>query len=145
MEKKIESKAKKLKHLGSISQKFYFALGLISLVMGFIGIFLPIWPTTPFIIISAWAFEKGSPRLHRWLVGHPIVGPPLVKWQKYGVISKRAKWISIITLVCSFSFVILTRPILLWMKVFLAVIGITVILFIATRPSKISPPISSSF
>lgn len=123
-----------------VSQKIYYAIGVLSLIMGFIGVFLPIWPTTPFIIVAAWAFQKGSPRIHSWLVNHPVVGPPLVSWQSHGVISKKAKIASTVMLTISFSWVLYSRPIAFTLKVFMALFAFGVCVFIITRPSKIPPP-----
>ncbi|RCS25243.1 DUF454 domain-containing protein [Phyllobacterium salinisoli] len=69
----------------------YLALGFLMLVLGFIGVFLPVLPTTIFIILAAWFFGRSSPRLEAWLLGHPGFGPTLRNWRDKGAISPRAK------------------------------------------------------
>jgi uncharacterized membrane protein YbaN (DUF454 family) len=59
--------------------------------LGIAGIFLPLLPTTPFLLLAAWLFSRCSPRLERWLLDHPLFGRPLRDWRQDGAISRRAK------------------------------------------------------
>lgn len=116
-----------------ILRRIVFALGLMSLLLGFMGVFLPLLPTTPFLLFSAWAFLQSSPQAHQWLFNHPHLGPILQRWYERGAISKPTKVIAILMLV--------TSVITMWFKIetllikaplifFLVAIGI----FIASRP-----------
>jgi uncharacterized membrane protein YbaN (DUF454 family) len=67
------------------------AAGAIALVLGIIGIALPLVPTTPFLLLAAFCFSRGSQRLHDWLVAHPRFGGPIREWREHGAISRRAK------------------------------------------------------
>jgi uncharacterized membrane protein YbaN (DUF454 family) len=67
------------------------AVGVVALALGIIGAFVPLMPTTIFLLIALWAFSRSSPRFHRWLYSHPRLGPPLRAWHEHRVISTRAK------------------------------------------------------
>ena len=67
------------------------ALGIVAAALGLVGLALPVLPTVPFMILAAFAFGRGSPRLRRWTVEHPTFGPPVRRWEEDGAISRRHK------------------------------------------------------
>ncbi len=70
---------------------FLKIVGLISLGLGFAGLFLPLLPTTPFILLSGWCFARSSPKWHRWIHEHHEFGPLIENWNRNRSISKRHK------------------------------------------------------
>ncbi len=107
--------------------------GLISLVLGIIGIVLPILPTTPFLLLSAFCFDRSSPALHNWLMNHRWFGPPIHNWQKYGAMSKLAKVTAVVFMVSAFSAgVYFQLP--MWVLIVQGSIFSAVIVFLLTRP-----------
>ncbi|MBT5187260.1 MAG: YbaN family protein [Kordiimonadaceae bacterium] len=84
----------------------YLGLGWLFFTLGFIGVFLPVLPTTPFMILALWGFSKGSERLHNWLYTHPKYGQALQDWDKYRVIPLKAK-ITAITMMSISAFIII--------------------------------------
>lgn len=72
----------------------YLLLALASLALGIVGLFLPVVPTAPFVLVAAWAAARSSPRLHAWLEAHPVFGPPIRDWRQGGVVRRRAKWLA---------------------------------------------------
>jgi uncharacterized protein len=74
-----------------LARPFWNAIGGLALVLGLIGLFLPVIPTTPFILLAAFAFGKSSPRLRHWLETHPVLGPPILDWETKGAIAPRHK------------------------------------------------------
>ena len=77
--------------------------GWLSLILGVIGIFLPLLPTTPFLLLTATCFAKSSPRFHGWLMNHPKLGPPIRDWQQYRCIVPATKRLATVLIVLSFS------------------------------------------
>ena len=73
-------------------RRLYLIAGFASVATGTIGIFLPLLPTVPFMILAAFCFARSSPALEARLMNHPRYGPHLVAWREKGVVSKRAKW-----------------------------------------------------
>ena len=122
---------------GKISRPFFLALGYVSLALGIIGLLLPVLPTTPFILLAAFAFSKSSEKLHGWLLNHRLYGPLITNWQRHGVIRPRAKWtsVSLIVILAGPSIYLLSAPV--YAKVLLFAICACVVCFITTRPGVI--------
>ena len=104
------------------------------LVLGFIGLLLPIVPTTPFILVSVWFFARSSKKLENWLINHKIFGKNIRDWKEKGAISKNAKLSAIPLIIFSFSATIYLNEIF-YLDLFLAVLGLLISTFIITRPS----------
>jgi len=68
------------------------AFALVCLVLGFVGMFVPVLPTVPFVLLAAWAGGRGWPALERWLLAHPRLGPHVHRWREHGAVPRRAKW-----------------------------------------------------
>lgn len=68
--------------------------GAVSLALGVVGVFLPVLPTTPFVLLAAACWMRASPRLHAWLLNHPTFGPILRDWAQHRAVPRRAKWLS---------------------------------------------------
>jgi len=75
----------------------------MSVALGFIGAFLPILPTTPFLILALSLFAKSSPRFHQMLLNTPWFGQSLQQWESTKTISKKAKVRAIIFVIGTFS------------------------------------------
>ena len=114
----------------------YLTIAFISLGLGFLGAFLPILPTTPFAILSAYLFSKSSPRLHAWLLNSPLLGPVILQWEQHGVIRKRAKIFSTLMIIPLFAYTLIFVNVHMAIKILVSLIGISVLTFIWTRPSS---------
>ena len=69
----------------------YIVIGTISLALGILGIFLPLLPTTPFLLLTAALYFKGSFRLYNWLLNHRYFGPYIRNYRENKAIPLRAK------------------------------------------------------
>lgn len=73
----------------------YLVVGLALVALGFIGAFLPVLPTTPFLILAVACFARSSRRLENWLLDHPRFGPTLRDWRMRGAVPRKAKLMSL--------------------------------------------------
>lgn len=117
-----------------IGRAIWLALGGVFLVIGIVGVFVPLLPTTPFLLLAAFCFARSSERLHRWLVDHPRLGPPIADWREHGAISMRAKVLAGIALLATFA-ISLALDIPWWALAAQAVVLAAVALFLFTRPA----------
>lgn len=76
----------------------FLLLGGITLVLGFIGVFLPILPTTPFLLVSSYCFIRSSKKAHAWLMNHPVLGTYLNNYIEHKAIRKKDRSIAIVFL-----------------------------------------------
>ncbi len=74
-----------------MTRTLFITAGWICVGLGVIGAFLPVMPTTVFLIGALACFTRGSPKLEAWLLNHPRFGPPLRAWKEQGAISARSK------------------------------------------------------
>jgi len=80
---------------------FHKIIGLFFVGLAILGAILPILPTTPFLLVAAACFAKSSPRLHKKLLENKTFGPMIYHWQATRSIPKKAKIISLLTMLCS--------------------------------------------
>lgn len=84
-------------HAKGITRYLLLLLACISLGVALLGIILPGLPTTEFLLLSAWAAARSSPRLHNWMLQHRLLGPLLAQWQ-LGCLPRKAKWAATTTM-----------------------------------------------
>ncbi|MDH3641103.1 MAG: YbaN family protein [Gammaproteobacteria bacterium] len=117
---------------------FYLVFAYLCVGLGAIGAFLPLLPTTPFLLLAAWAAPKGSPALHRWLYEHPRFGTVLIAWEQERAVPTRAKWLACVLM--SVSWVIMYFQTETWVvPAITGVLFVVVATFLITRPTY-SPP-----
>ncbi len=115
----------------------WLILGILALVSGIIGLAVPLWPSTPFLLLAAFAFSRGSERLHHWLHHHRYLGPPIHQWRAHRAISRSSKITGVALMLIAFlSSVALQVP--WWALTAQFAVLLPVAFFLMTRPE---PPI----
>ncbi len=107
---------------------------MLSVGAGFAGVFLPLVPTTPFLLLAAFFFSKSSERLHNWLLDHRLFGKLIRDWREHGAIAPRAKLLSIVLIVPLYSYTIFFHDFHIAIKLVLGALAIWSTVFILTRP-----------
>ena len=105
--------------LHHIKHSLLIALGIISLLVGVVGIFLPLLPTVPLVLLSAFCFARSSERLHRWLVEHRHFGSIIRNFESGRGVPRRVKLraITVIWISMGISSWIVARPLLILMLI----------------------------
>lgn len=114
-----------------------FILGWLSFGLGVFGAFVPIIPTTPFMILAAFLFSKSSPRFHAWMLSLPIAGPAVQEWNQHRVVRTRAKILCATMIVISLTIIWLKAPVLPAVRIILTIILVSVCTFVVTRKSRL--------
>ena len=113
----------------------WIALGWTSVGLGVVGTFLPLLPTTPFLLLAAFAFSRGSETLHDWLMTHPSLGPPIHDWHQHRAVSRRVKVVATFSIIAIFALaVLLAAP--AWALITQATVWTFVLLFLWTRHER---------
>ncbi|MDL2222642.1 YbaN family protein [Bacteroidales bacterium OttesenSCG-928-M11] len=111
-------------------------LGTISLVLGIIGIFLPLLPTTPFLLLTAFLYLKSSPKAYQWLISRKRLGPYIINYQEKKIIPFRTKIYAIALMwLCTFVSIVFVVD-KLWLRIILLAIAIGVTIHISSFKSK---------
>lgn len=121
-------------------RSLWIAIGVAATGFGVAGIFLPLLPTTPFLLLASFAFARSSPRLHAWLLAHPRLGPVIREWQRHGAIQRRVKVLALAMMALSLG-ITWAMGFAAWIVGSQALVLAAIAIFIVSRPE---PPHSGS-
>lgn len=120
--------------IGQVRRVVLIATGCISFLLGVAGIFLPLLPTAPFMILSAYCWAKSSRRFHDALMAHATFGPMIRQWQEKGTMPRRTKYVALtmmtVSIVCV-CFIFAVPPVGKWSAM---VVMVPMMIWVATRP-----------
>jgi uncharacterized protein len=125
-------------HDSPIVRALYLGAGFLALALGALGAILPILPTTPFVLLAAACFARGSERFHNKLLANRIAGPIIRDWCLYHSIPRRAKRWAYVLMTLSFGSSILIVP-EMWQKIMLVVIASILAFYISRIPIREMP------
>ena len=113
---------------GRAKKRLLALCGLLALGLGAIGIFLPLLPTTPFLLLAAACFFRSSPRLYSWLINHKWFGHYIKQYREHRAISRQAKLVTLVLLWGTLAFSSLVALDSIWGRILLLAVGIGVTL-----------------
>jgi uncharacterized membrane protein YbaN (DUF454 family) len=112
-----------------------WATGTVALGLGFVGIFLPLLPTTPLLLLAAACFVRVSPRAYRWLLRNPLFGPVIHQWRVERTVPARAKWTGVALVFAAFAATTILVPNCIYGYITLFLLGSGLIVFLAALPT----------
>lgn len=116
---------------------FYKPLGFLLLSLGAIGLFLPLLPSTPFVLLAAWCFAQSSEKWHQKLLDSELFGPMIRNWEANRCISLRTKIVGLTAMLAAGSASIafaMEDPVLRFTTAFLMGVGALTLLLLKTCP-----------
>lgn len=123
-------------HRSRLIRWLFWALGTLAVIMGIIGIFLPVLPTTPFILLAAACYARASERFYGYLLRSRSLGPLIHEWEEHRSLPWRTKKIALLLMLLSISFslwMMASRP---WVQAFLLCVGVSAAISILRIPSR---------
>ena len=111
-----------------LKRNLLIAVGLISLSLGVVGIFLPLLPTTPFLLLASACFVRSSEKLHNWLIYHKVFGNYIRCYQQFRAISLRVKILTVTVLwvFIGYAVVFVVSAILIRILLFVIAVAVTI-------------------
>ncbi len=127
------------KHNSLALRLLYAGLGTLFVALGVAGIFLPVLPTTPFLLLAAGCYARSSSRIYNWLLNHSVLGPVILEWRCYRSMPYRAKLTALALIALSFTVSIVFFVPYWQARLAMAVSGLGLAIWIYRIPSRDDP------
>lgn len=127
-------------HGSPVVRALFLVAGLLAFTTGVAGVFLPLLPATPLLILAAACFARAYRPFHEWMLEHHWIGPPLRDWYEHRSLPRGTKILAIVTMLGSFAVSIawFVRP--GWLQVVLALVALSLAAWLARIPSRPRSP-----
>ena len=131
-------------HNSRVIRVVFLGLGILALGLGVVGIFVPILPTTPFILLAAACFARGSEDLHNWLLARRFAGPIIREWHEHRSMPPGVKLWAFPIMAMSFglSMLLVETP---WHRLMLASVALVLGVFLWRVPVRARSPAANEF
>lgn len=122
-------------HDSRLVRALFIGCGVIALLVGVVGIFLPVLPTTPFVLVAAACFARSSVRMHDWLLSHRIAGPIIRAWHEHRSMPPGIKPWAFVLMGLSFGLSLLAME-SLWHQIMLVLLAMVLAFFLWRVPVR---------
>ena len=119
-----------------LKKPLLIAAGWLCVALGMLGIIMPLFPTTPFLLVAVWAFSKSSPELAERIRNNRFAGAYIRDWQDEGVIPMKAKMLALAMMMAIVLYLALWIEAPWWAVVLAGAVLLAIAVFIVTRPSQ---------
>ncbi len=126
----------RLRHHQRVVMALWRLLAVAAFALGVVGAFLPVLPTVPFLLLSAWAAGKGWPAFEAWLLRHPRFGPPVQRWRERGAIGRGAKWFATVMMAASAGALQLFGTVAPWVRIVVPLFLLGMCIWLWLRPEE---------
>ncbi len=121
------------------ARRILFAgLGMLFFTLGVVGVFVPVLPTTPFMLLALWAFSLSSQRLHAYVWHHPRFGQAVRDWKTYGIVPRKAKLSAVSVMAVSAVFLVFFSNAPLWAVMVAVVTMVSAAVWLWRRPEGVA-------
>ncbi len=131
----MESTEKQLKQLSSTARWFLLVFGFVAVALGVLGIFLPVLPTVPFLLLAAACFTRSSERFYSWLIDHAHLGPMIQPYLDGEGLKRSTKFKAITLVWISITISVLLLGDRFWVQVILITIALGVTVYLLRLPT----------
>jgi uncharacterized membrane protein YbaN (DUF454 family) len=127
------------KHASPAVRLLFVALGCLCVALGILGVFLPVLPTTPFMLLAAGCFARASTRFYNWLLNTRMFGPAILEWRLHRSIPYRVKLVAIATMTITLSISIAVAIQDGLLRLLVGALGVLLALWMYRIPSRDRP------
>lgn len=135
----IDYSAEMNRHDSPAVRLLFVALGTLFVLLGIAGAFLPVLPTTPFMLLAAGCYARASTRFYNWLLNNPTFGPTIIEWRRHRSLPWRVKLTAIVMMVATMSISIIFFVPWPELQAALALFGLLLATYMYRIPSRDRP------